>query len=348
MLYLTTRTTHDTYTPARTLSQDRAPDGGFFVPLSLPQFSKTEIRKLGEKSFSQNVADIVNAFFGSKLDSWAVEFAIGRYPVKLVSVSSRETVAELWHNPVWKFDRLAKGIEKTIRQSDDVSAVPVNWLMIASRIAVLFGIFGGMIRSGEISPGESIDLSVPNGDFSAPMAVWYARQMGLPISTILCSCNDNNAAWQLLHKGEMRTDKALVSTSAPNCDHAVPSNLERLLFAKLGMKSAMAFAEACEAGNSFYLEPEQLKTLREGMYVPVTGPKRLESAVNSLYRSCGYPADVYTALSYSGILDYRSVTGEGRKVLILSEESPLYSNVYLSKCLGITPHELMDRINQAR
>lgn len=348
MLYLTTRSRNDTYTAARAMSEDRSPDGGFFVPLKLPQFDRQQIRHLADQCFSQNVADIINLFFGAKLDNWAIEFSIGRYPVKLVPISSRETVAELWHNPVWKFERLAKGMEKAVRQSDDVAAVPVNWLMIASRIAVLFGIFGELLRSGTLRSDECIDVAVPTGDFSGPMAVWYARQMGLPVSTILCCCNDNNGAWKLLHKGEIRTDTAAVTTPTPSCDQVAPADLERLLFARLGIKAAVEFAGACEHGDTFYLEPEQLKKVRENLYVPVTGSKRLESAVKSLYRSCGYPADVYTALCYSGILDYRSVTGEGRQVLILSEESPVHSAGYLSKSLGITPQELMERINQTR
>lgn len=348
MLYQTTRTKNDTYTAARTLSEDRAPDGGSFVPLKFQRLTKNEIKKLADKSFSQNVADVVNGFFSTQLDSWAIEFAIGRYPVKLVSIGSREIVAETWHNPVWKFDRLARGIEKAIRQSDDVRDIPTDWLMIASRIAVLFGIVGELLRQGKVFADEPVDIAVPCGNFSAPMAAWYAKQMGLPISTILCCCNDNNGPWKLLHKGEIRTDAVPVQTSTPNCDHVAPAGLERLVFGTLGVNAANEFSDICRKGGTFYLEPEQQKKLRDCMYVPVTGQRRLESAVKSLYNSCGYPADAYTALCYSGILDYRSVTGEGRQVLILSEESPLYTLPFLAKCLKFSPQELKNRINEQR
>lgn len=348
MLYRTTRTNNDTYTAARALSENRSPDGGFFVPLKLQPLSRSEVKRLAEKSFSQNVADVVNLFFSTQLDSWAVEFAIGRYPVKTVSISSREMVAETWHNPVWKFDRLARGIEKAIRQSDEVCDVPTDWLMIASRIAILFGVFGDLLRQRKVSVDEPVDIAVPCGNFSAPMAIWYAKRMGLPISTILCCCNDNNGPWKLLHKGEIRTDAASVQTATPNCDHVVPAGMERLIFATLGVNAANEFAEICRKGGSFYLEPEQQKNLKGCMYVPVTGQRRLESAVNSLYNSCGYPADAYTALCYSGILDYRSVTGEGRQVLILSEESPMYTLPFLSKCLKVSPQELKKRMNDQR
>lgn len=348
MLYQTTRSANDGYTVARALFEDRAPDGGLFVPMRLPQFSKAEIRKLGEKSFSENVSEIINLLFNTKLDSWAIEFAIGRYPVRLVTIGSREIVAEAWHNPVWKFERLAKGVEKAIRQSDDVRSVPSDWLMIASRIAVLFGVFGELLREGSIRAEEPIDVAVPCGNFSGPVSVWYAKQMGLPISTVLCCCNDNNGTWKLLHKGQIRTDAVPITTPAVQCDVAVPESLERLIFANLGLRHVTEFSEACKSGGTYYLEPEQQKKLRDCIYVPVTGNKRLESAVKSLYNSCAYLADVYTALCYSGILDYRSVTGEGRTVLILSEESPVFSASYLAKCLNISAKELKERINQSR
>lgn len=348
MLYLTTRTRNDSYTAARTLAENRAPDGGFFVPMKLPRFDRQQLRQLGEKSFSRNVADAVNLFFSTKLDSWAVEFAIGRYPVKVETLGSRELVAETWHNPLWKFERLAKGIEKAIRQSDDVSAVPTQWLMTASRIAVLFGIFGELFREGRIAMDESVDVAFPNGDFSGPMAAWYAKQMGLPIANILCCCNDNNGTWKLLHKGELRTDAPAQKTATPQCDDMAPAGLERLIFAKLGLKAALAFSDACEKGGSYYLEPEQQQKLREDMYVPVTGQRRLESAVKSLYNTCGYLADPCTALCYSGLLDYRSVTGEGRTVLIISEESPAYSLEFLCSTLKLPRQVLKNRMDQQR
>ena len=75
-------------------------------------------------------------------------------------------------------------------------------------------------------------------------------------------------------------------------DILVSSNLERLLYATLGMKEVSKFLESCSTGSNFYLEQEQLKKVRDGLYVPVTGQKRLESAVNSLYGSCGYAASM--------------------------------------------------------
>ena len=141
MLYVTTRSGKDAFTVNQALSEQRADDGGFYVPMKNPFFDRAQMKALADKSFSQNVAEILNLLFQSRLDSWAVDFGIGRHPVRLVSVSGRAILAETWHNPSWRFERLAKSVEKTIRQSDHISQIPADWLMIASRIAVLFGIF---------------------------------------------------------------------------------------------------------------------------------------------------------------------------------------------------------------
>lgn len=340
MLYVTTRVKQDTFTAAHALNEDRGPEGGFFVPMRLPRLSGAEIGALAEYSFSEAAAEVVNLLFGTKLDGWAIEFAIGRYPVKLVNVGNRTLVAETWHNPAWRFERLARGIEKAIRQSDQICPVPTDWLLIGSRIAVLFGVFGELFRSGITAVDSPIDVVVPTGDFSAPMTCHYAREMGLPVHNILCCCNENSGAWSLIHKGELRTDAAVVKTDTPLCDHGVPEGLERLIFAALGLEETIEFTESCRKGSNFYLEPHQLQALRQGIYASVVSKRQMESAVTSLYGSNGYLADPYTALCVAGIGSYRSISGESRTALVLSEESPSHHLGLLARCLGTTAAEL--------
>lgn len=345
MLYVTTRVRQDTFTASHALCSGRGPEGGFFVPKNLMKYPLSEIKALGKKGFAQNVADVINLLFGTSLDNWSVEFAIGRYPVKLVNAGSRTLVAETWHNPAWKFERLARGIEKAIRQSDQIRQEPSDWLVIASRMAVLFGIFGELIKAGAVSADSHMDVVVPTGDFSAPMACWYAREMGLPIANILTCCNENGGAWNLIHKGELRTDAAIAPTDTPLCDHAVPEGLERLIFSTLGLEHAVEFTECCRKNSNFYLEPHELQSLRQGLYASVVSRRQMESAVTSLYSSAGYLADPYTALCVAGIGLYRSKSGESRPALVISEESARFHLGVLARCLGTTAAELKNVID---
>lgn len=345
MLYVTTRSREESYTASKTLAHDRAPDGGFFVPMQMPRFDRREIKALGKKSFSQNVAEILNLLFQTQLDSWSVDFGIGRYPVRLVTVSGRAVIAETWHNPSWNFERLAKSVEKMIRQSDQISPDPTDWLMIGSRIAVLFGIFGELMAKGECGIDSPLDVVVPVGDFSGPMAAWYARAWGLPIGNILCCCNENAGCWNLIHKGEIRCDAPVVETTTPKCDHAVPEGLERLIGQTLGFRENERFQYAVCEGILYYMEPAQMQKMQEGLHASVVGRQRLEWAILNLYRTDDYISDPYTALCYSGLMDYRARTGQTRSALILSEESPLHSFWYLAKAMGLRPEELKNRLD---
>lgn len=344
MLYVTTRVGHDAFTAFRALSEDRGPEGGFFVPMQFPNFHEEQIKALADKSFSQNVADILNLFLGTKLDGKGLELSIGRYPVKLTGLNGRTIVAQTWHNPVYRFERLACGIEKAVRQSGQNNQTASDWLLLATRIGVLFGVFGLLQNDGLVSKNRKVDVALPSGDLSLLMAVWHARAMGLPVATIVCCCNENTGLWNLLHKGELRTDALAVRTHTPECDYTIPTDLERLIFATLGREETKRYYEVCRIGGTYYLEPEQLELLRKGIHVSMVSDKRMASTIPNLYKTTGFIADPYTALAYSGLTDYRAVTGISRHALIVSEESPVFSLRFIAQCMNITPAELRNRL----
>ena len=346
MLYVTTRIPDDAFTAHRVLTEDRGPEGGLFLPMRSPLFSEEQIRQLPEKSFGQNIADVMNLLFNTELDGWSVEFAIGRHPVRMVNLGAKVTVAELWHNPQWQFDRLARNLTKLVMESEE-DLPASDWMMVGCRIAMLFGIYGELVRTGQIQSGGLLDVVVPSGDFSAPMAAWYARQWGLPIGTIVICCNENNGLWNLLHQGELRTDGVAVRTGLPVCDQAVPAGLERLIHSVLGPEEVRRYVEICRTGRTYRPAEHQISQLGEGVFVSVVSQHRTEAMIGGIYRGFGYVSEPYTALAYSGLADYRARAGESRHALILSEESPRFHVDMVSGCLGIPAKILKDRIDRA-
>ena len=100
MLYVTTRVRGDAFTAMHALTENRGPEGGFFVPLRLPHLDARQIAELEKKPFTHTVAEILNRFFGTQIDGHEMELGIGRYPVKLIGLNGKITVAKTWHNPV--------------------------------------------------------------------------------------------------------------------------------------------------------------------------------------------------------------------------------------------------------
>ena len=89
MLYATTRSKVATYTAQRALKEERAPDGGFYMPTSLPVYSHEELEALLKEPAGEIVARILNSFFKGKLGRMDVEFALGRKFFGLARISHR-------------------------------------------------------------------------------------------------------------------------------------------------------------------------------------------------------------------------------------------------------------------
>ena len=340
MLYVTTRDNRDAYTPQRVLQESRGPDGGLFVPFRLPKLSQQELEELAARGFNGCVAEILNLLFHTQFTSWDVDFAIGRYAVRLVQLRQRILLGECWHNSEWQFSRTVENLVGLLKDQKDAAEIAADWTVVGARIAVLFGIFGELIRCGIAAEGKCVDVSVVSGDFSAPMSAWYAREMGLPVGTILCCCNENSAIWELICHGQFRTDGVAVTTTTPEADILVPRGLERLIHATLGHEEVNRYVDIMRRGGTYRVDAENLQKLRSGIYVMVSSCRRVAETIPNVYSGDGCVLSPYSALTYAGLLDYRARTGERRFGLLLGEKSPVCDREMVASQLGISPAEL--------
>ncbi len=344
MLYVTTRNEKDIYTANHALSKNRSSDGGLYLPYLFPVLTQEQIGELYSKSFSQCVADILNMFFNARLDSHDVDFCIGRYPTKLVPMSHKIIIAETWHNPEADFNRVVRNLTSRVVGSDKSQSTPSNWSGIAVRIAVLFGLFAELNRNGVVGEEKKIDISVTAGDFLSPMAIWYARSMGLPIGTIVCGCNQNGSVWDLIHHGQLKTDVISVATMTPQCDCAIPENLERLIAATLNTDEVELFVKTCTKGGVYVLTDESSTALSAGLFAAVVSDRRMMNVINSVYRTCTYLLDPYAALAYGALQDYRAIAGETKPALIITEACPSCSAATVADAIGVPQQDLLAMI----
>ncbi len=328
MLYISTRNHTDSFTAYRALRETNAPDGGMFLPLRFPKFTKEEIAQYAHKSFGQAVADILNLFFGAKLTAWDVECCIGRNPVKLQVMNHRLVLAQVWQNAEVGFDCIAAGLYQKMCAN---LAVPApweltGWARITIRIALLFGIFTEL-SAMDIS---CTDIAVSCEEFDAPVAAWYAREMGLPIGTIICGCSENSGIWDLLHRGVCSVGK----------DSEHPKEVERLIFSTLGLAESCRYLECVSKGGSYSVPVASLSELNRDMFAAVIGADRAPAVISSVYRSCACVIDPKTADAYGAMQDYRAKTGESCTTLLLSETSPLNALETVSKATGLSAQQI--------
>ena len=71
---------------------------------------------------------------------------------------------------------------------------------------------------------------VPTGNFGNILAAFYAREMGLPIKTLICAANTNNVLTDFINSGIYDRNRDFHKTISPSMDILISSNLERLLY----------------------------------------------------------------------------------------------------------------------
>ena len=301
MLYVTTRNPKDAYTAYKALTEDRAPDGGFYIPLRFPKYSWQELRELGSLGVYECICRILNPLCNGHLSAVELEFKLGRKAVRVHPFNKKTLFIQLWHNPKGDFSYFCKGISDLLLEERAVS-VPSNWTRIACRMALLFAAVTPLISGNVLPETDVVDVSVIGGDFASPMAVWYTRAMGLPVGQII-SCDPENTLWSFLHYGSNRTEGEL------------PSNLERLIHGCGGSGEVKRFLS-----QSNYAPHEMiLDRLRFDLHIGVVSQARSQEAISRVYRSHGYLMGLSSAMAYSGLLDCRSSCSTGKLGIVMED-----------------------------
>lgn len=314
------------------------------MPFRLDAFRQEELLSLKEMRFGACVALVLNRLLTPKLDGVELGFTLGRAPVKLASMSHRIVVAELWHNPHWNYRWAVQTLTQRLRTESQLGEPVTEWAAIAVGIAMLFGVYAELQRSSPADITNGFDVAVTSGDFSWPMVAWYAREMGLPVGTVICGCNENGAVWDLLHHGEMRTNEVAVSTHTSEDNWAVPRGLERLIAGCLGPEEVAYYCDVCRRGGIYAPDAEKLALLRRGMFAGVISSKRVDRVISSVYRTNQFILSPQSALSYAALQDYRTTAGEGRVALLLAEVKPADASRTVAAAMGITEQELKTRL----
>lgn len=307
------------------------------MPLQLPVLNAADLDALTGRSFGQCLADVLNLFFSARLDGWDVDFCIGRYPVRLVPLNQKVYVAEAWHNPDRDFLRMVRNLSSRIR-GDKENIQPTDWAWMSTRIAVLFAVYGQMCRQGLLRCGQSLDISFDAGDFSGPMAAWYAKTMGLPIGCIVCTNQDSSIFWDFLRSGSLQP--GIGSGNSPSGIH---TGLERLIFSNFGNDEVNRYLLCCNKGSTYSLSEFRLNQMCSCFRASVVSGRRVASAIRSTYATAAYLLDPSTALAFSGLQDVRTAEGEARVTLLLSERCCAHYADSVAAAAGISADELRMR-----
>lgn len=302
MLYTSTRNASDTYTAHRALCEERAPDGGFYVPFHLPVFTAAELSGIQKQSFEDTVAQILNLFFGLRLAGADICNAVGANIISEIDLGQKVTVAEIWHNPMGEWENVRNHLYELASKKN---SKPIGWSCIALEIAMLFGVY-----SASAYMRSNLDIAVTTENMADMTAVLFSKVMGLPIRLTVCACDEKSTLWDLLNKG---------SLSVGGTHHPY---MEVFVYQCLGRDAVSQYIDAMQNKTVCQFNDEQMMLLNSCMYASVVSDNRAETVISSMYNTNRYTLDAKTALAYGALQDYRANTGINRNTLIISKQRP--------------------------
>lgn len=230
------------------------------------------------------------------------------------------------------------------------SANSINIGRLVPQIVYYVYAYGQLLKQGEISCGEKMNVVVPTGNFGNILAAFYAKNMGLPIETLYCASNENKVLFDFFQSGTYDRKREFILTSSPSMDILISSNLERLIYRITGEDAAQtkAFMDALSKNGEYTITKEMMEKLScfVGGYA-----SEAETAANikKVFDKAGYIMDTHT--SVASCVYYDKAKDAGLKTVIASTASPykftrsVMDAIDKEKYDSMTDFELVDELN---
>lgn len=212
------------------------------------------------------------------------------------------------------------------------SANSINWGRLLPQIVYYVSAYCDLVKSGDITLGEKIDVCVPTGNFGNIFAAYLAKMMGLPIEKLVCASNVNNVLTNFLENGTYDRNRTFHTTMSPSMDILISSNLERLLYLTAGPSGTAEYMESLAKTGKYTLTDEDFLKIKESFIGYYTSEEETMQTVLSTFKNKNCLVDTHTAVALAATGKYMSDDKAERKILTVSTASAykFAKDVYLS------------------
>ncbi|MBP3702320.1 MAG: threonine synthase, partial [Lachnospiraceae bacterium] len=228
------------------------------------------------------------------------------------------------------------------------SANSINIGRLIPQVVYYVYAYGRLVKQGEITPGEQINVVVPTGNFGNILAAYYAKQMGLPIEKLICASNENKVLFDFFNTGKYDRKREFILTTSPSMDILISSNLERLIY-KIAGKDAAKTKELMDALSSKgeYEITLKMKERLSDFIGGYASEEAVKKVIKKVYDKADYIMDTHTAVASD--VYYQKAEGSKNKTIIASTASPYkftrsVMNAIDEKYDSMTDFELVDEL----
>lgn len=203
------------------------------------------------------------------------------------------------------------------------SANSINIGRLIPQIAYYVYGYARLLKKGQLADGETLDVTVPTGNFGNILAAYYAKQMGVPIGRLICASNENKVLYDFFVTGTYDRNREFILTSSPSMDILISSNLERLIYRIAGdsEEKNRELMEELSAGGSYTVTDEMRDKISD-FYGGYATEEETAGTIRSVYEKTGYVLDTHTAVAACVCKKYRDAVKNSAKNMVVSTASP--------------------------
>lgn len=231
------------------------------------------------------------------------------------------------------------------------SANSINIGRLIPQVVYYFSSYIQLVESNQISLGDSVNFTVPTGNFGDVLAGYYAKQMGLPVNKFIVASNENNVLTKFFQTGIYNRNIPFLQTYAPSMDIQISSNFERLLYYKSNHDTnyVKKLMNDLNKTGQYQVSAEVLKRIQADFYCGFSTDQEITASIKSVYEHDNYLMDPHTAVGYKVMRDYQKL-GDKTPMILLSTASPYkFSHVVAEAILKEVPTDdwgVMQKLSQ--
>lgn len=203
------------------------------------------------------------------------------------------------------------------------TANSINIGRLAPQITYYFKAYADLLKRGQIAMGDTVNFSVPTGNFGDILAGYLAKKLGLPVGKLICASNANNVLTDFIRTGIYDRRRPLHKTISPSMDILVSSNLERLLYLMTEDTELVAGLMKNLNTEGFYTVPADLQAaISQEFWAGFCDDENARKTIGKVFKEQNYLCDTHTAAGWAVAEDYVWETGDDRPMVVLSTASP--------------------------
>ena len=261
------------------------------------------------------------------------------------------------------FDDAQTGVKNTFAACEDPavlagkgvrlsSANSINIGRLAPQVVYYFKAYADLVKANRIACGDAVDFVVPTGNFGDILAGYFAKNLGLPVGTLVCASNANDVLTDFIHTGCYDRRRPFHKTVSPSMDILVSSNLERMLFllSDCNAELVASYMKQLKEEGVYQITGPMLERLQREFWAGCCNDDGTAAAIGRVWKEHKYLCDTHTGVAWDVAQHYKSESKTKNPVVILSTASPYKFPVAVLAAIGGDTSgdefDIMDRLHE--